>query len=93
MTHRLFKPVLVIALLAPLAGCVREQRHQLYVCNAGPKTSASEVIGCMSREGYRADFGAPRCRSRAAPYYVAICYRPRGLVAGIGFTIERLFRS
>jgi hypothetical protein len=47
----------------------------------------------MSREGYRADFGAARCRGRAAPYDVAICYRPRGIIASLGFSIERLFRS
>jgi hypothetical protein len=93
MTHRILRPVLMLVVLAPLAACVREQRHQLYACNATPSTTAAQVITCMSQQGYRPDFGAPRCRGRAAPYAVAICYRPRGLIAGIGFSIERLFRS
>ena len=87
MSLRLLRPVLLVVMLAPLGACVHEQRHQLYACNSGPKTTASQVIVCMSREGYRADFGAPRCRDRTAPYNVAICYRPRGLIAGIGFIL------
>ncbi len=93
MIYRFAKPFLVVLLLTPLAACVHEQRHQLYACNAGPKTSASQVIICMTRQGYQADFSPARCRGQAAPYYVAICYRPRGVVASIGFSIERLFRS
>ena len=93
MTHRRLRPVVMLILLSPLAACVREQRHQLYACNSGPGTTAAQVITCMSQQGYRADFGAPRCRGRAAPYAVAICYRPRGLIASIGFSIEKLFRS
>jgi hypothetical protein len=83
----------MLTVLVPLAGCVREQRHQLYACNNGSGTTAAQVITCMSQQGYRPDFGAARCRGRAAPYAVAICYRPRGLIASIGFTIERLFRT
>jgi hypothetical protein len=93
MTYRVLRPVLLLLVLAPLAGCVRDQRHQLYACNAGPATTAAQVITCMSQQGYRPDFGAARCRGRAAPYAVAICYRPRGLIAGIGFSIESLFRT
>jgi hypothetical protein len=93
MICRLVRPVLMLIVLAPLAACVREQRHQLYACNSGPGTTAGAVIACMSQQGYQPDFRAPRCRGRASPYAVAICYRPRGLIAGIGFSIERLFRS
>ena len=93
MTHPVLRPILILAVMAPLAACVKEQRHQLYACNAGSGTTAAQVITCMSQQGYQADFRAPRCRGRASPYAVAICYRPRGTIAGIGFSIERLFRS
>jgi hypothetical protein len=93
MTSPLVRPFVILVLMAPLAACVREQRHQLYACNSGSAATAAHVITCMSREGYRADFGAARCRGRAAPYDVAICYRPRGIIASLGFSIERLFRS
>jgi hypothetical protein len=93
MTLRLLRPILLTIALAPLAGCVRDQRHQLYACNSALGTTASQVITCMSQQGYRPDFGSSRCRGQATPYVVAICYRPRDLIAGVGFSIERLFRS
>src|ERR1700761_7537684 len=44
MTSPLVRPFVILVLMAPLAACVREQRHQLYACNSGPAATAAHVI-------------------------------------------------
>ena len=89
----IMRKALLLMPIVLLTGCIDDQKRQTSLCETEASRgyaseTASLVIACMDKAGYRWDWKHGVCavgdNSEANPY----CYRPKSWAGRIGFSVD-----